>query len=129
MNKFKQVLLVEDDAITIMLCERILKLNYFADTIISKKNGQEALDFLEELIQYNKPIPEVIFLDINMPVMNGWDFLYEFENLKKQLSNNAQIYILSSTANPEDFIKASSFKSVCGTLPKPLSKEHLVEIE
>ncbi|HMZ46578.1 MAG TPA: response regulator [Chitinophagaceae bacterium] len=128
MAKFKQVLLIEDDAITIMLCERILRLNNFAETIITKQNGQEAIEFIQELIQYNKPIPEICFLDINMPIMNGWDFLNEFEKIKMQLGTPMQIYILSSTANPEDFIKATTFKTVTGTLPKPLCKEHLIEM-
>lgn len=129
MSKYNKVLLIEDDPITIMVCDRILKMTGFGTTIISKVNGQEAIDYLKSLIETSEPIPEVIFLDINMPVMNGWDFLNEFKELKKSFSFTPKIFILSSTVDPEDTKKAKSYDCVVGSISKPLTKEHLYDLK
>lgn len=128
MSKFNLILLVEDDAITTLVCERIIKMHNFANEVITKVNGLEALNYLKDCIINNATIPEVIFLDINMPILNGWDFLKEFEQIKHQLNTIPKIYILSSTVDPEDFKKANQFSTVKGTISKPLTKEHLQTI-
>ena len=125
MTKFKKILLIEDDPITILVCDRILKMTGFGETIVSKINGQEAIDYLHTLIELNEPLPDVIFLDINMPVMNGWDFLNEYNLIDYKLNTYPKIYILSSTADPEDTKKATSYNCVVGSISKPLKKEHL----
>lgn len=129
MSKFNSILLVEDDAITTLVCERIIKMDNFANEVITKVNGLEALNYLKDcVINNNATIPEVIFLDINMPILNGWDFLKEFEQIKHQLTTIPKIYILSSTVDPEDFKKANQFSTFKGTISKPLTKEHLQTI-
>jgi CheY-like chemotaxis protein len=130
MGRFKKVLLVEDDPITIMVCERIIKMTEFADEVLSCDNGQKAINHIKEIIA-NPSItsPDIIFLDINMPVMNGWDFLEEFLTLRSALSFTPRIYILSSTVDPEDYKKAESFGIVTSFLSKPLGKEFLDGID
>jgi CheY-like chemotaxis protein len=128
MAKYNSVLLIEDDSITIMVCDRIMKMYAFSSHVISKTNGHDALLYLQELTQKNEPIPEIIFLDINMPVMNGWDFLQEFELLKIDSNKVPHVFILSSTVDPEDAKRALSFTCVKGSLSKPLTKQHLEQI-
>ena len=70
MTKYKKVLLIEDDPITIMVCDRILKMTGFGAEIISKTNGQEAMTYLKELVDTNQTIPEIIFLDITYFICN-----------------------------------------------------------
>ncbi len=127
MSRFKKVLLVEDDPITILVCDRIMKMNGFAEVVKSCENGQLAIDYLKELSAQND-VPEIIFLDINMPVMNGWDFLDELENIKGSLPTLPRIFILSSTVDPEDYKKAKSFSTVEDFISKPLSKDYLDKI-
>jgi len=129
MARYKNILLVEDDPITIMVCDRIITMSAFADKVTSCENGKYALDHLLRIIENNEPIPEIIFLDINMPVMNGWDLLEEFEKIKDQFSTLPRIYILSSTVDPEDYKRAKSFDAVVDFISKPLSKDFLDEIE
>ncbi len=129
MTKFNKVLLIEDDPITILVCDRILQMNQFGGTVITKTNGQEAMQYLKELIAQNEPIPEIIFLDINMPVMNGWDFLNELTSLKNQLTHTPKVYMLSSTVDPEDTKRSKYYDNVAGFISKPLKKEHLDSIE
>lgn len=129
MKKFNSILLVEDDPIAIIVCDRIIKLNNFTDNLITKENGKEALKYIQSLLQENKPLPEVILLDINMPIMNGWDFLNEYETLLDKIANPPMIFILSSTADPNDFSKTTLYNFVKDFIPKPFNKEHLSLIE
>jgi CheY-like chemotaxis protein len=129
MARFKTVLLVEDDPITILVCDRIMKMNSFAGKVKSCENGKFALEYLKEvLVNDSEQAPEIIFLDINMPVMNGWDFLEEYEKIKTSLPQPPRIFILSSTVDPEDYKRAKSYTSVEDFISKPLSKENLDKI-
>ena len=128
MRKFTNILLVEDDPITVMVCDRIIKMTAFAENVSSCNNGKAALEHLLALVEQNKDIPEIIFLDINMPVMNGWDFLAEFEKVQHNIKQLPRIYILSSTVDPEDYKRAKSFPLVQDFISKPLSKESLQKI-
>ena len=127
MTKFSNVLLVEDDPITIMVCDRIIKMTSFSEKVTSCENGKIALDYLIS-IKESGPIPEIIFLDINMPVMNGWDFLEEFEKVQSQFLKLPRIHLLSSTVDPEDYKKAKNFTLVEDFISKPLSREALESI-
>jgi len=127
MAKFSEVLLVEDDPITIMVCDRIIKMTSFAEKVTSCENGKIAIDFLSNP-QLDGNIPSIIFLDINMPVMNGWDFLEELEKEKSAFKNTPRIYLLSSTVDPEDYKKARNYSMVEDFISKPLSKEALQKI-
>ena len=127
MAKFTDVLLVEDDPITIMVCDRIMKMTLFADKVTSCENGKIAIDYLAT-VRENGPIPKIIFLDINMPVMNGWDFLEEFDKVKSGFQQLPRIYLLSSTVDPEDYKKAKKFSLVEDFISKPLSREALERI-
>ncbi|HEX8332043.1 MAG TPA: response regulator [Segetibacter sp.] len=125
MPKFKSVLLVEDDPITVMVCDRIIKMNGFSDEVKSCENGRYALEYLKEKATVGTYWPDIIFLDINMPVMNGWDFLEELEQIKDTLPPLPRIFILSSTVDPEDFSRAKSFSTVEDFISKPLEKDYL----
>lgn len=128
MATFKNVLLVEDDPITVLVCDRIIKMNDFAETVFSCENGRRAMDYLLQKLELNQELPEIIFLDINMPVMNGWDFLDELEQIKDQFTNLPRIFILSSTVDPEDLSRAKTFSTVEDFISKPLDKEYLDSI-
>ncbi len=124
MAKFSEVLLVEDDPITILVCDRIIKMSEFADKVTTCENGKIAIDFLSSFGHENQ-IPPIIFLDINMPVMNGWDFLEEFEMVKSSFKELPRIYLLSSTVDPEDYKKAKKYSQVQNFMSKPLTKQAL----
>lgn len=127
MPKFNRVLLVEDDPITIMVCDRIIKMNGFSDDVKSCENGRYALEYLKEK-STGVEWPDIIFLDINMPVMNGWDFLDELELIKETLPPLPRIFILSSTVDPEDFNRAKLFSTVEDFISKPLEKDYIDNI-
>ena len=130
MPKFKKVLLVEDDHITILVCKKIIKLTSFAEEVISAENGEQAFIYLEsEKNKTESTLPEIILLDLNMPVMNGWEFLEYFKTLAASLAPVPAIYILSSSIDPDEKKRALSYPYVKGFISKPLTGENLSGID
>lgn len=127
----KKLLCVDDDKITLTLIKLVVGKVSFAEEIITKMNGQEALDYYKGLVE-NPTItdyPELIFLDLNMPVMGGWDFLEEFVKTFYKHFNQTKIIILSSSTDPDEKAKARKYPIVIDYLPKPLTINALKNIQ
>lgn len=126
----EKVLCVDDDPITLMLCKKVIVKATFSKEIIFAQNGQEAIDLLKEIHALgNSNFPELVFLDLNMPVMNGWDFLNEFSTVFTDIENKIKVIILSSTIDPSDYEKAKSYPFVSHFLSKPITVEMLDKLK
>jgi len=127
------ILFIDDDPITLMLCKMVISKSLFSKEIATAKNGEEALQYFNTLKQVNtnNPLtkPELIFLDLNMPVMGGWEFLDSFSTSDYSDYNNTKVIILSSTIDPEDLEKSKKYPMVIDFLSKPISKEMLEYIK
>lgn len=125
-----RVLIVDDDPILIMVCSRLMKITGFSEEVVSAREGREALQVLEDIFK-NTPdhLPEVILLDINMPVMNGWEFLDDFKRLGVRFPKEIPVFMLSSTIDQADFDKAKTYPVIKGFYSKPLTKENLEAIK
>lgn len=125
----RKVLCVDDDTISQLL----LKRTGFAQEVHTAIDGSEALAYFERLFaEEADPVaaaPELILLDINMPVMNGWEFLQEYNPRFREKLTNTHIVILSSTIDPEDFALAKQYPVVAQFISKPLSVENLEELK
>ena len=124
------ILFIDDDPITLMLCKMVIKKASFSNEIATSKNGEEALQYFNTLKQINsnnefKKQPQLIFLDLNMPVMGGWEFLDSFSTSDYADYNKTKVIILSSTIDPEDLEKSKKYPMVIDFLSKPISKEML----
>jgi CheY-like chemotaxis protein len=109
-----------------MLCKKVINKASFSNEIITAKNGEEALRYFDDLKQDNeKKVPQLIFLDLNMPIMGGWEFLDSFNNENYSNFNSVKIIILSSTIDPEDLKKAEKYPAVIDFLPKPITTSML----
>ncbi|MFD2520376.1 response regulator [Emticicia soli] len=118
----KRLLCVDDDKITLTFIKLVVTKASFAEEIFAKMNGKEAIDYYSELSA--TPIedyPELIFLDLNMPVMNGWEFLDEFTTNYYPKFNKTRIIILSSSTTPSEKAKALNYPMVIDFLSKPLT--------
>lgn len=123
-RKLGLVLLIDDDEPTSFLNEFIIKKLGITERVFSVMNGQKAIEFLTELKSNGDCLPDLIFLDINMPRMNGWEFLTEYEKLGC-VNEECSVVILTTSTNPEDKERAGQIKSVSGFIGKPLTNESL----
>ena len=98
----------------------------FCDEILVFSNGQEAMDGLKLMATQNKTLPSVIFLDINMPIMDGWEFLEDFVKIPNNNRENVTIYIISSSIDPIDIQKVQLYGLVNNYILKPI---RIVDLE
>ena len=124
-RKLNCILLVDDDNDDNVFHQIILEEMNVANNIEVVVNGLEALAYLKK---ENQTPPELIFLDINMPKMNGWEFLTQYKNLDVKQKARVLIMILSTSANPDDIKRAREIEEVTGFQTKPLSKEMMIGI-
>lgn len=125
------ILLIDDDKATNFIHQRIIKKSGIDIHIQVAENGKEALEFLTNKASFNNnkyPKPGLIFLDINMPVMNGWEFLEEYENLPENQKANMVLAMLTTSLNPDDKSKAEQINDLKGFVNKPLSEEVILKL-
>lgn len=122
------IALVDDDEIFQFTTSRIVKLTNLPHTITQFFNGDQALSYLNKNAEDADKLPDIILLDINMPVVDGWMFLDEFKMLKQKLKKKITIYMVSSSIAPEDVNRAKANPLVSDYLVKPLSAETLKQV-
>ncbi len=122
----KSVCLIDDDSIYLMLAKRLILLNDLSNTISEYTNGHEAFHALQKLHTNGEALPDIIFLDLNMPIWDGWDFLDEF--IKLDLAQFPEIYIVTSSSHSLDLEKIASYPIVKRKLDKPLELDDLMSI-
>lgn len=127
-NMPNNVLLIDDDRPTNYLNKRILSLSNPESQVMSVLNGYEALEYLRKVEENKASKPELIFLDINMPAMNGWEFLEEYGKLDHSLTGDIKIFMLSTTSNELDIEKGLIHRFVLDFIKKPLSKDVLFDV-
>ena len=126
--KYKNVLLVDDNHIDNLINRKILDNANYAETITVMYSPEDAFTFVRNSLLTGKDVPEVIFLDLRMPIMNGFEFLkslVELPNLKPEL---IKIFVLSSSLDPKDIKKINENQLVSKFIGKPLTKQVLEEI-
>ncbi|MEH6745585.1 MAG: response regulator [Maribacter arcticus] len=128
MKKVQVCCIIDDDPIFIYGTKRIIEKVDFCNKIIVYNNGQEAIDGIYELIKTKEQLPDVILLDINMPVMDGWEFLVEFKKLQNLFSKKIHIYIASSSVDPRDIERIKNYKEVSDYILKPITPDDLGKI-
>ena len=128
-SKSVSVLLVDDDEINNFISIKLIKKALLSTEIIACLNGKYAIDQLVE-IQKNDPnkLPDYILLDINMPIMNGWEFLDEYKRLNIDPCGKTKIFIISSSVFSNDINKARSYPLVKDFISKPLNVDKIVEL-
>ncbi|WP_276168948.1 response regulator [Zobellia alginiliquefaciens] len=127
-SKIKSVCIIDDDPIFIYGTKRIMNEVNFTDEIIVYNDGLEAYEGLKERTEKGEELPPMIFLDINMPIMNGWEFLDEFVQLPNNNSEEITIYIISSSVDPRDITRIQEYEIINNYILKPISIEDLHNI-
>ncbi|GAB3203174.1 CheY-like chemotaxis protein [Pontibacter aydingkolensis] len=129
MSTLRRVVLIDDDQVSNFVCESIIKNDGFADEVYSFEWAQDALEFMQRS-SINDPdgFPDLIFLDINMPGMDGWAFIQEYRKLPEHVTCKCSLFMLSSAVDRKDIICAKSHEEVKDFFSKPLSPEILAII-
>ncbi|WP_378172356.1 response regulator [Aquimarina sp. SS2-1] len=119
------VLLIDDDKATNFFNERVVTRHNSFDNVNTVQSGKAALEYLTNVKNNMAIKPDLIFLDINMPAMNGWEFLVEFAKLDKSTTEGIKVILLSTSSNPDDVNQSIKNHSVDDFINKPLSLELL----
>lgn len=123
------IMLVDDDEINNFITVKLIRKAYPDAVLSTFLNGRLAIDRLKDIVANNPTnIPDYILLDINMPVMNGWEFLEEYKTLDFDPEKKLTIYILSSSVFSNDIDKAKNYESVANFISKPLNLEAIKEV-
>lgn len=121
------ILVVDDDDDYCFVTKMILQQAGIKQEIITASNGLEALEMLHKLNESGKKLPVLVFLDLKMPIMDGFEFLEEATKLAVLNFNSTRVYINTSSVLPKDKEKVSNYP-IAGFIPKPLNQEILKEI-
>lgn len=122
------IALVDDDKVFQLIASRSIKAAKFNGKLLQFNNGGEAMQYLEEHATEELLLPDVLFLDINMPVVDGWMFLEDFIHFKPRIKKAIKIYMVSSSIDPKDIERAMSFEEVREYVTKPISQDKFAEI-
>ncbi len=123
------VMLVDDNETDNFISKRIIEITKFSNRVEAKNSGKSALDYLKANQHSPENLPSIIFLDINMPIVDGFVFLYEFEKFSELVRNKCKVIILSSSDNKRDIDKIVNNNHVIKFITKPLTEVSLEEIK
>lgn len=130
MKKIKSIYVIDDDPITVFGIRKLLTSIDVCDTVSTFNNGKLGLDQIKKALEENQSLPEVIFLDINMPIMDGWQFLEEF--IKLPIENKIRVNIITSSIDSFDEKNWKLYNSMTDhTITynnKPISRKEITDI-
>lgn len=126
--KFETVMIIDDNSIDLYIASRLITKNYFGKKVLEYSDAKKALIYLQENQHDFSMLPQVIFVDIYMPVMSGFEFLDAYDKLPLDLKNKCRTYIISSTIDDDDILRARRDKNVVSFQVKPINKEFLERI-
>lgn len=128
MNQIKTLTLIDDDQVFVFLTKKVIEQTNLVDLIKVFDNGLDAFNFLKENKDNVNALPEIILLDISMPIMNGWQFLEAFALLNPTIGKKITIYICSSSISPDDILRAKTINEITDYIIKPITKDKLIDL-
>ncbi len=131
-TKYQTVMLIDDNEIDNFINQKMIEGFAFADKVLVHTGSNSALEFFRSIDQFGKLsdefIPQIIFLDLNMPIMDGFQFIDDFMRMTNRFKVNTRIIMLSSSINPTDLEKAKKNKFITRYVNKPLTEKILAEL-
>lgn len=121
----KTTFIIDDDDIYVYAIKRLINIRKLSEQVFVFKNGKQAIDYFIETSLEEMIMPDIILLDIRMPVMGGWEFLERFSKLDFVGKHKVGVYVVSSSIDPRDLCKADEFPLVEKYLFKPINSEDL----
>ncbi len=123
--KYESVMVIDDNLIDLYIASRMITKNYFGKKVMQYSSAIEALKYLQENQENIPRLPDVIFLDIYMPGMSGFEFMKEYDKLSSPLKNLCKVFIISSSLDEQDITRANNDENIVAMKQKPITKEFL----
>ncbi|MFM8743354.1 MAG: response regulator [Cytophagales bacterium] len=131
-KKYKTVMLIDDNEIDNLINQKMIEAAAIAENIYTHTGAKSAIEFLKNIEKTDLAhmvLPDIIFLDIDMPLMDGFQFLEEFEKFAAATKKNSRIVMLTSSINPQDFVRSKKYPNVKLYLNKPLSHDSIIKLD
>jgi CheY-like chemotaxis protein len=125
MNNSNGICVIDDDHIFIYGLKRLIEETSFCDELLIYQNGEDALAELKERANRGDALPAIIFLDLNMPLMTGWEFLDEYLQIETKDPAESQVYIVSSSVDPQDLLRIEAYPVIRNYILKPVTSDDL----
>lgn len=129
MQSHNMIFIVDDDPIHQQIANIMIKRQGIGETVRAFSDAQEVLDYLRQYAKEPEELPDLMLLDLNMPVMDGWDFLNVYAGFYQDLAKEIGIFVLTSSIDDKDRRKVDSYPFVKGYLTKPLSSEIISKLQ
>lgn len=119
------VCVVDDDDVYRFTIEKYIQMLSSSTRVISFADGEVALNYFKENLDTEENLPDIVLLDVNMPIMDGWDFLNEYERIKSRLNKEIRVYLVSSSIDERDQNRSRNYPAVTDYLVKPIDEKYL----
>jgi len=126
--KFKSAMVIDDNQIDLYIASRVISKTKFADNILTYTSAADALQYLKEHEHRPMSLPEILFVDIYMPGMSGFEFMQAFASLSETIKKHCHAYIVSSTIDENDIERTKKDPNIMGFQEKPINNEFLDRI-
>ena len=128
MESIDTLCIVDDDSVFQFITQKVVEKTNLVRKIKVFSNGLEAIEFLKSVRENPEELPDVILLDLAMPILNGWDFLEEYVELRPSLGKQIVLFIVSSSIDPADIERARSISEVTDFIIKPVTREKFIAL-
>lgn len=125
----KKILLIDDEDINLFILQNLIRLSGIDAEITFFNTSRKGINYLRQLTETGEKFPDLILLDIEMPVMNGWDFLEDYKQINKSYTYGSKVIIFTTSIVEQDIIRARSYEEVEDFVNKPMTVEMLKAIE
>jgi len=124
----KTIYIIDDDKLFVFLTKKVIQETNLVADIREFGDGQVAIEHFKQIAGNTELLPDIVFLDLSMPIMDGWEFLQEYTTLEPQIEKEIKLYIFTSSISPHDVERANGIGAVTDFVIKPLSKEKFVQM-
>lgn len=128
MPQNNSVCIIDDDEVYKFFVQKMLKIKKLAEDVLTFPDGEEAYNFIRENMENPEKLPDIIFLDINMPIMDGFQFMEEYTKLKPKIDKKITIYMITSSIDHVDLERSKKYSEISDFITKPITAEVLHRI-